>query len=62
MNNEFQNILTTLLDEYQECGDANTVIKNVQLTAEDKKLLEDVNSLLDSFDKKAESLQAASLA
>lgn len=59
MNNEFQNLLTKLLNEYQECGDANSVIKNAQLTAEDKELLDNVNSILDSFDKKAVSLQAA---
>ena len=32
MNNEFQNILTTLLDKYQKCEDANSVIEEAQLT------------------------------
>lgn len=27
MNNEFEKLLTSLLDEYQECGDVNSVVE-----------------------------------
>lgn len=59
MNNEFQNILTTLLDKYQKCEDANSVFEEAQLTTEDKELLENINSMLDAFDRKATSLHVA---
>ena len=63
MNNEFQNMLTSMLEEYENGGDVNTVIENsckkygVSQEACDK--IQQVNALLDAFAEKAESLQQA---
>ena len=63
MNNEFEKLLTSLLDEYQECGDVNSVVekavKENGATKECSDKIENVNDLLDAFAQKAESLQLA---
>lgn len=61
MNNEFEKILTSLLDGYQECGDVNSVVNKIlkenEATEECSDKIDDVNNLLDAFAQKAESLQ-----
>ncbi|MBO7256576.1 MAG: hypothetical protein J6V04_04550 [Bacteroidales bacterium] len=63
MSKDFEDILTSLLDEYQECGDVNTVIgnscKKFAVSQETFDKIQRVNALLDAFAEKAESLQQA---
>lgn len=63
MSKDFEDILTSLLDEYQECGDVNTVIgnscKKFAVSQETFDKIQQVNALLDAFAEKAESLQQA---
>ena len=63
MNNEFQNMLTSMLEEYENGGDVNTVIENsckkYAVSQEVCDKIQQVNALLDAFVEKAESLQQA---
>ena len=63
MNNEFQNILTSMLERYENSGDMNTVIENsckeFGVSQETCDKIQQVNALLDAFAEKAESLQQA---
>ena len=61
MNNDFQNMLTSMLEEYENGGDVNTVIENsckkYAVSQEVCDKIQQVNALLDAFAQKAESLQ-----
>ena len=63
MNNELHNILTSMFEEYENCGDVNTVIENsckkYGVSQENCDKIQQVNALLDAFAEKAESLKQA---
>ena len=63
MNKELKKILISLLEEYQESGDVNSVVekalKENGTTENCSKKIEDVNKLLDAFEEKAISLKNA---
>ena len=55
----FNEILESLLGKLDNGKIAENIIEETQLSDENKKLLEKVNKLLDAFEEKATSLQAA---
>ena len=55
----FNEILESLLGKLDNGKTAEKIIEETQLSDENKKLLEKVNKLLDAFEEKAASLQAA---
>ncbi len=63
MNNDFQEILTSILEEYQNNGSVNSVVekmcKEEGLTAEECTEINKINDLLDAFAEKAASLETA---
>ena len=63
MNNEFNELLTSILEEYENSRDANAVIesscKNAGINDEAASKIQEINELLDAFAQKAESLQLA---
>lgn len=63
MSKTFEEILTSLLEEYQQREDADQVIekalKEECVSKEGAEKIEKVNELLDAFAQKAESLQQA---
>lgn len=63
MNDKFQELLISVLEGYQNIGDANTVIESICKSAgvseEAFAKIQEVNKLLESFAQKAESLEQA---
>lgn len=63
MNDKLQKLQTSVLEEYQNSGDANAVIENscksAGVSEETFAKIQEINKLLESFAQKAESLEQA---